>query len=45
MRATSGARNLNLQVAITRAWHVCSQLSFGLPLKNVATIRNNVSSQ
>ena len=30
LRATRGVRNTNLQVAITHAWHVCSQHSFGL---------------
>ena len=33
MRATRGARNPNLQVVITHASHVCSQHSFGLPLR------------
>ena len=33
LRATRGARNPNLQVVITHASHVCSQLSFGLPLR------------
>ena len=33
LRATRGARNPNLQVVITRASHVCSQHSFGLPLR------------
>ena len=33
LRATRGARNPNLQVVITQAWHVCSQHSFGLPLR------------
>ena len=32
MRETRGARRPNLQVVITHASHVCSQLSFGLPL-------------
>ena len=32
-RATRGARNPNLQVVITHASHVCSQHSFGLPLR------------
>ena len=31
--ATRGARNPNLQVVITHAWHVCNQHSFGLPLR------------
>ena len=31
--ATRGARNPNLQVVITHALHVCSQHSFGLPLR------------
>ena len=30
---TRGARNPNLQVVITHASHVCSQHSFGLPLR------------
>ena len=33
LRATRGACNPNLQVVITHASHVCSQLSFGLPLR------------
>ena len=33
LRATKGARNPILQVAITHASHVCSQHSFGLPLQ------------
>ena len=33
LRATRGALNPNVQVVITHASHVCSQLSFGLPLK------------
>ena len=33
LQATRGARNSNLQVVITHAWHVCSQHSFGLPLR------------
>ena len=33
LRATRGARNPNLQVFITHALHVCSQHSFGLPLR------------
>ena len=33
LRATRGAHNPNLQVVITHASHVCSQLSFGLPLR------------
>ena len=33
LRATRGARNPNLQVVITHASHVCSQHSFGLPLR------------
>ena len=33
LRATRGARNLNLQVVKTHASHVCSQHSFGLPLR------------
>ena len=33
LRAISGARNPNLQVVITYASHVCSQNSFGLPLR------------
>ena len=32
VRATRGVRNTNLQVAITHAWHVCSQHSFGFPI-------------
>ena len=31
LRATRGARNPNIQVIITHAWHVCRQHSFGLP--------------
>ena len=31
--ATRGARNLNLQVVIKHASHVCGQHSFGLPLR------------
>ena len=30
---TRGARNLNLQVVIKHASHVCSQHWFGLPLR------------
>ena len=33
LRATRGARNPNLQVVVTHASHVCSQHSFGLPLR------------
>ena len=33
LRTTRGAYNPNLQVVITHASHVCSQHSFGLPLK------------
>ena len=33
LRATRGACNPNLQVVITHASHVCSQHSFGLPLR------------
>ena len=33
MRATRGARNVNLQAVIKHASHVCSQHSFGLPLR------------
>ena len=33
LRATRGAHNPNLQVVITHASHVCSQHSFGLPLR------------
>ena len=33
LRATRGARNPNLQVAIARASYVCSQQWFGLPLR------------
>ena len=33
LRATRGARNPNLQVVVMHAWHVCSQCSFGLPLR------------
>ena len=33
LRATRGARNPNLEVVITRASHVYSQHSFGLPLR------------
>ena len=33
LRATRGARNPNVQVVITHASLVCSQLSFGLPLR------------
>ena len=33
LRATRGARNPNPQVVITHASHVCSQYSFGLPLR------------
>ena len=38
LRATWGARNPNLQVFITRASHVCSQHSFGLPLRMNGTM-------
>ena len=33
LRATRGACNPNLQVVTTHASHVCSQHSFGLPLR------------
>ena len=33
LRAIRGARNPNLQVVIMHASHVCSQCSFGLPLR------------
>ena len=33
LRATRGARNPNPQVFITHALHLCSQHSFGLPLR------------
>ena len=33
LRATRGAGNPNVKVVITHASHVCSQLSFGLPLR------------
>ena len=33
LRATRGAHNPNLQVVITYVWHVCSQHSFGLPVR------------
>ena len=33
LRATRGARNPNVKVVITHASHVCSQLSFGPPLR------------
>ena len=33
LRATRGAHNLNLQVVIVYAAHVCSRHSFGLPLR------------
>ena len=33
LRATRGAGNPNLQVVITHASHVCTQHSFGLPLR------------
>ena len=33
LRATRGAHNPNLQVVIMHASHVCSQCSFGLPLR------------
>ena len=33
LRATRGARNPNLQVVINHASQVCSQHSFGLPLR------------
>ena len=33
LRATRGARNPNLQVVMMHASHVCSQHSFGLPLR------------
>ena len=33
LQATRRARNPNLQVVITHASHVCSQHSFGLPLR------------
>ena len=32
-KATRGDCNLNLQGALTYVWHVCSQHSFGLPLR------------
>ena len=33
LRAARGTRNPNLQVVFTHASHVCSQHSFGLPLR------------
>ena len=33
LRATRGAHNPNLKVVITHASHLCSQHSFGLPLR------------
>ena len=33
LQATRGAHNPNLQVVITHVSHVCSQHSFGLPLR------------
>ena len=33
VRATRGAHNPNLQVVMTHASHVCSQHSFGIPLR------------
>ena len=33
LRATRGVRSPNLQVVITHVWHVCSQHSFGHPLR------------
>ena len=33
LRATKGACNSNLQVVVTHASHVCSQHSFGLPIR------------
>ena len=33
LRATRGACNPNLEVVITHASHVCTQHSFGLPLR------------
>ena len=41
MWLTIGVRNPNLQVVITRAWHVCSQHSFGLPLRMNGMQRND----
>ena len=35
--ATRGARSLNLQVVVTHASHVCSQHSFGFPLRTNGT--------
>ena len=33
LQATRGAHNTNLQVVISHASHLCSQHSFGLPLR------------
>ena len=40
LRATRGARNSNLQVLVTHASHVCSQHSFGLPLRMNRNAKN-----
>ena len=42
LRATRGARNPNLQVVITHASHLCSQHSFGLPLRMNGCIERNL---
>ena len=39
--ATRRAHNPNLQVVITHASHVCSQHSFGLPLRMNRELKNH----
>ena len=39
LRATRGEHNPNLQVVITHASHLCSQHSFGLPLRMIGMHR------
>ena len=41
LRATRGACNPNLQVVIRHALHVCSQHSFGLPLRMYGMYRTH----
>ena len=40
--ATRGAHNPNLQVVITHVLHVCSQHSFGIPLRMNGTHKHNL---
>ena len=42
VQVTRGALNPNLQVVLAYALHVCSQHSFGLPLRKNADAQNEI---